>query len=247
MGNKVVHFELNGPDPAKAAAFYAELFGWHTNVWTGAEGDYTLVDTHAGSGINGGIGKSQDDRAWTTVYVDAPDPQAILDKAESLGGKVVMPVTDMSMVTLGMFADPDGNILGAVKSSEPGQEGPGVSEGDGKPVDWFEVLGPNPKDLWAFYSQLFGWSIKEGNMGDFVYGQVSSDEVGIGGGIGSTFDGQGHVNVYAQVDDLHKYLERAEALGGKRMSEPQKVDDHTSIAHLTDPQGTWFGLYTYSE
>ena len=41
--------------------------------------------------------------------------QGALDKAVDLGGSVVMPVTDMGMVTIGLFADPEGNVIGIVK------------------------------------------------------------------------------------------------------------------------------------
>ena len=49
MANPVTWFEVNGPDPAAAAAFYAELFGWSTQAYP--EMTYTLIDTHAGAGL----------------------------------------------------------------------------------------------------------------------------------------------------------------------------------------------------
>ena len=46
--------------------------------------------------------------------------EAYLDKAESLGGKTVMPVTVIpGMVTLAMFSDPTGNVVGMVSSDTP--------------------------------------------------------------------------------------------------------------------------------
>lgn len=52
-----------------------------------------------------------------TVYIEVADLQASLDKAVSLGGKVVMPVTDIpDMVVMAQFADPEGNVIGMVKS-----------------------------------------------------------------------------------------------------------------------------------
>jgi len=69
---------------------------------------------------------------------------------------------------------------------------------------------------------------------------------GIGGGIGSRPDGGPHVNVYAHGDDLQKYLERAEALGGKTVM-PRMDMEHISFAMLSDPQGSTFGLYVTTE
>ena len=50
-------------------------------------------------------------------YVEVNDLQAYLDKAEKLGGKTIMPPTEIpDQVTLAMFTDPEGNVIGLVKS-----------------------------------------------------------------------------------------------------------------------------------
>ena len=86
MGNPVVHFELNGPQWGEVAKFYTDLFGWSTQEYP--QMNYTTVDTHAGGGINGGLGKTQEGQpSFVTFYVETPDPQGALDKAESLGAK----------------------------------------------------------------------------------------------------------------------------------------------------------------
>jgi predicted enzyme related to lactoylglutathione lyase len=38
-----------------------------------------------------------------------------LDKAAALGGHAVMPRTDMGMVVMGQFRDPEGNVIGLVE------------------------------------------------------------------------------------------------------------------------------------
>jgi len=65
---------------------------------------------------------------------------------------------------------------------------------------------------------------------------------GIGGGIGSSPDGKGHVTVYAEVDDIQKYLERAETLGAKTVV-PVTTVAQTTFAQFADPQGIVFGLF----
>ena len=139
--------------PGRCAAFYGELFGWKLQSFGG--GGYTLIDTNGGGGINGGIGKSQTGEPWSTFYVAADDLQAVLDKAESLGAKTVLPVTDFGgAVTIAMFNDPDGLLIGLVKSAGPsaGEQPPGPSAGAGEPVDWFEVglrRRPDTAVLWG--------------------------------------------------------------------------------------------------
>ena len=47
------------------------------------------------------------------MYAAVPDIQASLDKAVSLGATMVMPVTTvMEGVTIALFTDPEGNIMG---------------------------------------------------------------------------------------------------------------------------------------
>jgi uncharacterized protein len=45
------------------------------------------------------------------------DPQAYLDRIERVGGKTIVPVTEIpDMVTFAQFADPEGNVVGLVKA-----------------------------------------------------------------------------------------------------------------------------------
>ena len=71
-------------------------------------------------GINGGLAQVEPDKpVSTTVYAQVEDPQLYLDKAVSLGGRVVVPVTVIpDVVTLAMFADPDGCVVGLVKGPQ---------------------------------------------------------------------------------------------------------------------------------
>ncbi len=241
MGDPVVHFEVNGPDGAALAKFYDELFGWKAQEF---QGGYFTVDTHAGGGINGGIGTTQDGGpGFVTFYVLVPDLQAALDRAESLGGSTAVPIVEMEMVTFALLSDPQGNRVGLVA---PGQgEAPPVTPGDGREVSWWEILSPNPGQLLDFYRELFGWKVTSSTTGDFEYHQIDTDSGGSGiqGGIGGTPDGQPHVNVYADVDDLQKYCERAESLGGTVVVQPMKVAENTEIAMFLDPEGNAFGIF----
>ncbi len=237
MSDPVVHFEFQTADPEALGEFYSGLFGWHAES---VPGDYVLIDTHAGKGINGGIGKADTNR--TTVYVEVPDLQKALDKIEKLGGKTLMPPTSMEMVTFAMFADPSGNAIGLVKS-EPESEAPGVSKGKNPPVDWFEIMGSDGKGLAKFYTDAFGWELKDSGATDFDYFMMDPQPKGSPGAVGSTPDKQPAIRFYAGVDDLQKTLDKAEGLGAKTIMEPSKVAEETEIAIFVDPQGNAFGLY----
>ncbi|HLB62832.1 MAG TPA: VOC family protein [Actinomycetota bacterium] len=115
MGRPVVHFEILGSDAAKLQAFYRELFDWTIHQ---APMDYGLVHTEAGTGIDGGIGKSEKGPA-VNIYIEVDDLQAHLDEIEQMGGKTVVPVTEIpGQVTFAQFADPEGNVVGLVKSEQ---------------------------------------------------------------------------------------------------------------------------------
>ena len=48
--------------------------------------------------------------------METPDVTASLEKATSLGGRVVTPRTVMPDVTLGVFEDPEGHVIGLVEA-----------------------------------------------------------------------------------------------------------------------------------
>ncbi|HVF12247.1 MAG TPA: VOC family protein [Actinomycetota bacterium] len=237
MGDPVVHFEISAADPAQSGKFYSDLFGWKTQEVP----EYLIVDTFAGGGINGGIGKSEEG-STSRFYVAVADPQEALDRAVRLGAQVLMGVTDvLGAATIAILSDVAGNQFGLVKEAD----GPGVSVGGNPPLAWFEVLGPDADALNNFYSELFGWELKVSDIpGGGKYAEV---ETGIGrgipGGLGSSQDGAPAVRLYAQVDDLAKTLEQAERLGAKTSVDPMDVGGGTQIALFIDPQGLTFGLF----
>jgi predicted enzyme related to lactoylglutathione lyase len=113
MANPVTWFEITGKNGDKLREFYKNAFGWQMEVAPGM--DYGMVD-NKGEGIGGGIG--QGDQTQVTFYIEVDDPQAYLDKIEAKGGKTVVPVTEIpDMVTFAQFADPQGNVVGLVKTN----------------------------------------------------------------------------------------------------------------------------------
>lgn len=113
MSHPVVHFEVMGKDGKALQDFYSELFGW--KVDTNNPMEYGIVDTGAnGAGIGGGVGANPDGQ-YVTFYVQSDDLQASLDKAEELGGKTVTPPQELPMgISIALFNDPEGNLIGLV-------------------------------------------------------------------------------------------------------------------------------------
>jgi len=245
MGNAVVHFEIGGPDDRPLVDFYGQLFGWDLQPFAG--GGYTLVDTRGGGGINGGIGKSQTGEPWSTFYVEADDLQAVLDRAELLGAKVVMPVTDFGgAVTIAMFNDPDGLLVGLVKSAPPSEQGnvPAPSAGAGEAVDWFEVLGSDADNTQRFYAALFGWTVDTSGPPGYRLVDTGAGR-GIQGGLGAGGQAQRWATIYAKVRDVEQALARAEQLGGARIYGPLAVGDDMQTGAVRDPAGNVLGVYQH--
>jgi len=118
MGKPVVHFEVMAKDAGRAQEFYSSLFSWNINSNNPMK--YGLVNTGLKKGINGGIGQVDgNNRPYTTFYVEVENPQSYLDRAVSLGGRVIVPVTEIpNMVTFAQFADPEGIVVGLVKTTQ---------------------------------------------------------------------------------------------------------------------------------
>jgi len=109
----VAWFEVTGKDGAALQSFYSGLFDW--DIQDAGDGSgYGLVAAAEG-GIGGGIGQAQDDAGGSvTFYVEVDDPAAYLRKAEELGGRVIVPPTELEQfgLTFAFFADPEGHMVG---------------------------------------------------------------------------------------------------------------------------------------
>lgn len=119
MGSKVVHFEVIGKDGKKLQEFFGSLFGW--NIDANNPMNYGMVDAGQ-AGIGGGIASDgQGGSGHLTFYVEVEDMQATLNKAESLGGKTIMPPMEVpGGPEIAMFADPEGHVVGLAKAGTMG-------------------------------------------------------------------------------------------------------------------------------
>jgi predicted enzyme related to lactoylglutathione lyase len=168
-----------------------------------------------------------------------------------------MPVTDFGgAVTIAMFDDPDGLLVGLVRApAGPSyRDAPAPSAGSGEPVDWFEVLGSDAARTQRFYADLFGWKVDRSGIPGYAVVDTGTGR-GIQGGIGGGEESR-WATVYAGVTDLERTLRRAEKLGGSRVRAPgvsalksaaraalygSSGDMHTGL--FRDPAGNVFGVY----
>jgi len=109
---QIVHIEFAANDPDAAAKFYAELFGWKTEPYPGAE--YTTFEPTDAPG--GGFAKVDGKlyQAGTVLaYIFTSDIEGMLEKIEAAGGKTLQPRMEIpGMGWFALFSDPTGNTVG---------------------------------------------------------------------------------------------------------------------------------------
>ena len=119
MPNRVVHFEIEAADRARATNFYAKAFGWQLQQLGEEMGQYVVVttgDPKEPGGINGGIygtapGASKEINAFScAIGVDNIDQS--IASVKSAGGEVQG--DKMDVPTVGTFIrckDTEGNVF----------------------------------------------------------------------------------------------------------------------------------------
>lgn len=112
-------------------------------------------------------------------------------------------------------------------------------------IGWFEIGTDDPAGAERFYGDLFGWTFAD-DEGPMPYRIVTTPAAGsIRGGV---FAHGGKVSNYAVfcvvVADVADTCRRAEAAGGKVLVPPTAADGGLTFAHLLDPAGNHFGVYT---
>lgn len=110
--------ELMTTDPAGAAKFYGELFGW-TGEDAGMGMPYTVLKL--GDQGFGGIMEIPPDAPpgmpphWG-VYVTVDDVDATVRKAQQLGGRVLVPPQDIPEVgRFSVLQDPQGAVISVIR------------------------------------------------------------------------------------------------------------------------------------
>lgn len=109
MGARIVHIEVAGKDGPALQRFYSQVFDWQLD--TNNPGGYGMVRQGE---MTGGIGATQTgEPEHVTFYVHTDDPEATLRRVEELGGRVVMPLTEVAPQTIiALFTDPEGHLIG---------------------------------------------------------------------------------------------------------------------------------------
>ncbi len=110
-------FELMTIDVEAAESFYSDLFGWKTEKAPMEGFDYTLVKV-GDNGLGGIMAIPPQAEGvppnWG-IYVTVDDVDATARKAEELGAKILVPLTDIPNVgRFFVLQDPQGAVISAI-------------------------------------------------------------------------------------------------------------------------------------
>jgi predicted enzyme related to lactoylglutathione lyase len=240
-----VWYDLMTTDPEAAQAFYTSVVGWGTQVWENAGMSYTMWT--AGDTPIGGIMKLPDEavaggaRPHWVGYVAVPDTDATVARAQELGGKVMVPPTDIPTVgRFAVIADPQGALTAPFTPQGTGP-GPKLPPPVGH-FSWHELATTTDSETaFAFYADLFGWQKTSAmDMGDMgVYQMFGPGGVPFGGIYKKPAEQPGPPSWlhYARVPDVNAAVEAVRQKGGQVLNGPMEVPGGDMIAMILDPQG----------
>ncbi len=242
-----IWFDLMSSDPARAARFYHQIFGWDLEAPAHPEfGDYQNFT------LNGrpvaGLGPATDGtgpgNVWS-VYLNTSDCAATAAAAKSAGATVMVePVAVGDLGSMTVVVDPAGAVIGFW---QPGTHVGFTRWGEHGTPYWFECQSKDYDASLAFYRSVLGARIDEigtggdpDTVGPDRYGQVFVGERAYSGIMdAATLHPPGVPSfwqVYITVDDVAETVSQAAALGGDVVM-PGEDTPYGTLAVIKDPLG----------
>jgi predicted enzyme related to lactoylglutathione lyase len=237
--------ELSSPDPAAAAKFYTSLFDWKVQEQEmGPMGTYRVF-MKGDKMVGGAMKPPHGVPAHWLPYVATTDTNAAATKIAELGGKILVPPTDVpKMVRFTVGMDPQGAAFG-VLANISGQ--PEEAQTDAPPLPgtfcWDEL---HTKDIDAaakYYGALFGWtgSASDGPMKYWHWKNAGRD---IGGMLTLMMPSvPPNWLAYLATADVDASTAKVKDLGGKVIVPAQDVEKVGKFSIVQDPTGATFSLF----
>lgn len=182
------------------------------------------------------VGPGETNSVSLMLYV--PDARATYERAVARGATAQRPPEPAYGALRGTFRDPFGhrwNVGTALEPDDvPVEDVPSRRLGD---VGYITLNVPDGERARRFFSALFGWDVREGN----VPGGFHVESVTPPAGIATTDDAEPSTRLYFRVDDIETAAARVRELGGEVLS----VADYPSggNAECRDDQGLRFDLF----
>jgi uncharacterized protein len=243
--NKPSWVDLASSDAEASRNFYSKLFGWQIEVNPDPQyGGYGLakIGGHDAAGISPKMDPNSP-TAWN-LYIGTDDIDALAKRVTDAGGAALMAPFDVGdQGRMAVFQDPTGAVISAWQGARMG----GFETNAPNSYGWGELNARGVQKALPFYRQLFGWTIRESDMGE---GQPPYNEFMVDG---ESVAGAWEMNpmvpaevpsywqVYFAVDDVDDAFRRALDAGAREMLAPQDFPGGR-FAIVSDPEGASFGL-----
>jgi len=111
------------------------------------------------------------------------------------------------------------------------------------PFVHLELSTPDAAKAKAFYSDLFGWTFKDEDMGPAGTYSVFHPSSGPGGGLYSMPGMPTFWLAYVGVDDINASTEKAKSLGATIHKGPMEIPNIGWMTILVDPTGATIALF----
>jgi predicted enzyme related to lactoylglutathione lyase len=227
-------------DVERSKAFYGELFNWTFEVMPMPGMEYLVIKS-GGAGIGGLMAPppGAPPMSFWGTYLSVADVDAATAKAESLGGRVHVPPTDIP--TVGRFsfvADPQGAALYLMKPEGP-DEAPPMDRPAPFTFCWETLNTSDPQAAIAFYTQVAAWT---GNV--FNGMPTLNAESGPVADVQAAPPGvPSHWLLFVAVPSLAERREAAARLGATVIMPEIDVPGVGKIGVIQDPVGAYLGLF----
>ena len=234
--------ELSTTDAPGAKKFYTALFGWEVEDHEmGPDMVYTMLNVNgqtAAAMYQDNSGKAPPH--WG-AYISVDNVDASSARAKELGGTVVAEPFDVSVHgRMAVIQDPTGAAvclwqatghIGYTVINEPGA------------VCWNELHTRDTSAAAAFYAGMFGYGIKESNMG-MPYTELQIDGKSVAGIMSVQGDEPipPHWSIYFTVANCDETFTKATALGATTVVPPMDIPGVGKMALMQDPQGVYFSF-----
>ena len=115
-------------------------------------------------------------------------------------------------------------------------------------IAWFEIGTDDPAGAEKFYGDVFGWTVGHDDGDAPGYQMITAGSDGPGLHAGGLLDTGGALPGYAVfgvlVADVAETIRRVEAAGGSVRRPPQTTPAGITFAHLLDPAGRQFEVFS---
>ena len=229
-----------------ARSFYGALFGWTFDDLPAEAGGYVMArkDGHV---VAGAMAMNRDDpgqvSAWT-LYLATDDVDATTKRAAASGGIFFLgPMDVLEVGRIAVGADPAGAAYGLWQAKE--HTGADLVDEPGA-LCWAETMSRSYAASKSFYSEVFGYRLREIGEGDFHYSVASLADGRPVAGIGEVpaaapADVPSHWMVYFAVESCDEAADRVVALGGSIVQSPFDTA-YGRMAVVAGPDGDTFSI-----